>query len=591
MGKIIQSIEVINFKSLKCVSVNLYNININYGLNGMGKSSLIQALLLIKQSLEEQLLPNTGITLNGSCTSLGVGKDVFCEYGDDKYGIEFKLTFQDRVSILNLDYSPSIQNSDFLALNINKSKNIEEITDLNIHYLKSERIAPQAYFTRSSYHVERNNSLGNSGEYLAHFLDFNENFVVSERRRHKGASSNRLVENIEKWLKEISPDIRFHVNSDSDNNIAQIRFFYTNHHQKTRNHKPGNVGFGITNVLPLITMLLSASSNSILILENPELHLHPRGQEALAELITQCAGDNLQLFIETHSTELINALSKFSVSQNITYSLNFFHRKENSFETEISSHKIISPDIPDIYSFLSNESIENGEINNKLKAITRPTILTEGKTDTKILQKVLEILQSNDEFGDLEVSITNLETLSGGDKLFAVANNLGEVSKAKIICLFDRDFKSKIRIDDSSGCLWRSLGKNTYTLMLPCPSFRVCGNNVSVELLFTNETLSIEDANGRRLYLSSEFNMYGNHKVKEGIRWIENTGKIKKYLTPEDEKILDSSNDIIDSNEVKVVHSKNDFAERIVNDDINLSAEDLEPFRALFRAIEKIIQD
>ncbi len=72
-----------------------------------------------------------------------------------------------------------------------------------------------------------------------------------------------------------------------------------------------DVGFGISQVLPVITMLLSAPEGSIVLLEQPELHLHPNAQAALADLMLQAAETrNLQLIVESHSEHILRRMQR-----------------------------------------------------------------------------------------------------------------------------------------------------------------------------------------------------------------------------------------------------------------------------------------
>lgn len=72
-----------------------------------------------------------------------------------------------------------------------------------------------------------------------------------------------------------------------------------------------DVGFGISQVLPVITMLMSAPSGSIILLEQPELHLHPNAQAALADLMLEVAEKrNLQLIVESHSEHIVRRLQR-----------------------------------------------------------------------------------------------------------------------------------------------------------------------------------------------------------------------------------------------------------------------------------------
>ncbi len=72
-----------------------------------------------------------------------------------------------------------------------------------------------------------------------------------------------------------------------------------------------DVGFGISQVLPVITMLMSAPEGSIILLEQPELHLHPNAQAALADLLLEVAEKrNLQLIVESHSEHIVRRLQR-----------------------------------------------------------------------------------------------------------------------------------------------------------------------------------------------------------------------------------------------------------------------------------------
>ena len=72
-----------------------------------------------------------------------------------------------------------------------------------------------------------------------------------------------------------------------------------------------DVGFGVAQVLPAVAMLLSAPEGSIVLLEQPELHLHPNAQAALADLLLDVAEKrNLQLIVESHSEYIVRRLQR-----------------------------------------------------------------------------------------------------------------------------------------------------------------------------------------------------------------------------------------------------------------------------------------
>lgn len=73
---------------------------------------------------------------------------------------------------------------------------------------------------------------------------------------------------------------------------------------RTAPFRTTNVGFGISYSLPIIVACLTSQKGSILIVENPEAHLHTLGQRKMAELLARTAEAGVQIFIETHSREI-----------------------------------------------------------------------------------------------------------------------------------------------------------------------------------------------------------------------------------------------------------------------------------------------
>lgn len=72
-----------------------------------------------------------------------------------------------------------------------------------------------------------------------------------------------------------------------------------------------NVGFGVSQVLPVLTLLATAPENSIVIMEQPEMHLHPKAQSDLADvLIDAIKNRRIQIILESHSEHLLTRLQR-----------------------------------------------------------------------------------------------------------------------------------------------------------------------------------------------------------------------------------------------------------------------------------------
>ena len=69
-----------------------------------------------------------------------------------------------------------------------------------------------------------------------------------------------------------------------------------------------DVGFGVSQVLPVLVALLCADGPAMLLLQQPELHLHPSAQAALGSLFCRMAETGRQLIVETHSDCIMNRI-------------------------------------------------------------------------------------------------------------------------------------------------------------------------------------------------------------------------------------------------------------------------------------------
>ena len=74
--------------------------------------------------------------------------------------------------------------------------------------------------------------------------------------------------------------------------------------------RPMHTGFGLTQVFPVVVAGLSANANDLLLIENPEVHLHPAGQAAMGGFPAEVASAGVQIVIETHSDHILNGIRR-----------------------------------------------------------------------------------------------------------------------------------------------------------------------------------------------------------------------------------------------------------------------------------------
>lgn len=302
----IKKIEVKNFKSIKKADVNVSNLNLLMGLNGMGKSSFIQTLLLLMQSdkLEERV-----IDLNGILAQIGQGRDALYQYAEEE-NIVFELTFDGQPK-----YSWKFgYQKDKEKLTAEKGYTKDQMSFFRkktspFQYIPANRIGPMDIYDASSVVVSDKKQLGLLGEYAAYYINvFGQEQVVSEKLRHSKASSTNLLSQINAWMKEISPGVSLNTKYVPEVNKVILDYQFDLLNDKTNTFRPKNVGFGISYVLPIVLALLTAEDGKLIVIENPESHIHPRGQAELGKLISLAANIGAQLFIETHSDHILNGI-------------------------------------------------------------------------------------------------------------------------------------------------------------------------------------------------------------------------------------------------------------------------------------------
>ncbi len=110
-----------------------------------------------------------------------------------------------------------------------------------------------------------------------------------------------------------------------------------------------DVGFGVSQVLPVLVALLVAKPGQLVYIEQPELHLHPKAQYALAKILVQTAKRGVKLVIETHSSLLLLQVQTLVAKGTIDPDLVKLHWFRRSYRNGTTS--IRSADLDEIGAF------------------------------------------------------------------------------------------------------------------------------------------------------------------------------------------------------------------------------------------------
>lgn len=303
----IKELSLKNFKCFKEISLRFSTVNILTGLNGMGKSTIMQSILLLGQS-QKSIISENALFLKGKYVNLGVGKDVLFEKAEeDEIGIT--IATNDREEEFWFEYQAD---ADVLMLkNSKRSKNQEILENWlgKIFYLSAYRIEPQFLYRIENEKDLSERYFGKDGEYAIQYLKlYGEENVKNDALIAENDSKVTINDQVRKWLDIISPGVAPVININISSRTAELQYEYIESREKTNSYKSINVGFGITYVLPVVVALVSAHPGDIILVENPEAHIHPRGQRMLGELIATVGAGGVQVIVETHSDHVLNGI-------------------------------------------------------------------------------------------------------------------------------------------------------------------------------------------------------------------------------------------------------------------------------------------
>ena len=310
----IDSLHITNFKAFQKQDLRIAPLTILTGLNGSGKSSFMQAILLLRQAFESGLMQQGLMAINGEYVRLGTPADVRNESsGEDEVSFRYGFTDSDPVFIA---FSFMGESDRVTQLKIDAPKFSKSgLFGHNFTFLAADRIVPQVYYELPS-DFKVGGRVGVHGEKTVHFLSqHGDSRIPISALAHTNGRSMQLSHQVEAWLGEVSPGVQIHSDSQSSLDIVSLSYSFLSRRDVSSKYRAPNVGFGLTYVLPVLVAVLSSQPGDLLLIESPEAHLHPKGQAKLGELFAIAAEAGVQLIVETHSDHVLNGV-RVAVHQN-----------------------------------------------------------------------------------------------------------------------------------------------------------------------------------------------------------------------------------------------------------------------------------
>jgi len=326
---LIDRLSITNFKAFASADISLAPYTLLSGLNSSGKSTVLQALALLRQAADAGLLgigngpedQPRGLPLNGELVELGTGRDILHEdYTDDGkqphigFGVsagpstfvEWRARYgrEDNLLPLTVREPPAAR---FMA--DSSGGTAYTLFNPGFQYLRADRINPATTYPRSYEMSVSRGFLGTHGEYTIDYLRHYQDEAVRPPVLHHPDASPRLLDQAEAWMGEICPGVKIQATAIEQTDLVRLGFQFTRARRLTTDpRRPTNVGFGLTYVLPVVIACLTAKPGSMILIENPEAHVHPRGQSIMARLTCAAAAAGAQVVVETHSDHILNGV-------------------------------------------------------------------------------------------------------------------------------------------------------------------------------------------------------------------------------------------------------------------------------------------
>jgi len=323
----LEAIELRNFKCYGALDLPCAALTVLTGYNAAGKSTALQALLLLAQAVRTAA-SHRELPLNGELVNLGSEGDVlrhgatdpFFDLGvrtaDERilwtFGSQKARSSRGLVRLRALEYRTGGKLTTAMGRRPARiwparggSKSALASALRSTVYVGAARAVPLDSFPMPRTAARPVGDVGAAGEFAPYwYLEYADEDVDAERRL-PGSYGGTVRAQVDAWLEELFPGARASADRLSPDAPIRLSFSLSRTSPWAR---PANVGFGLSYAFPMLVALLTREKGSIVVVDSAEAHLHPRAQSAVGRFLGQMAGAGLQIFVETHSDHLLSGV-------------------------------------------------------------------------------------------------------------------------------------------------------------------------------------------------------------------------------------------------------------------------------------------
>ncbi len=297
----LNSLKIEGFKRFAEQTFPLHALTVLAGMNGTGKTSVIHALLLMHEACRRK---DGFIELNGPY-DLELGNFSNLQNWDAPDKMCFVVSQHEHdsaewhVSGNPIELFASVQLP-------NTPPAVFDKQDRRFQYLSAERLGPRVIAECAALPLTMLNT-GHRGQFCAQLFHSEDKLEIDLARctPNTTETDSRLLRlQTEGWLSRIARPIEIDSEALPIAGAAALRFRIPDGDWV----RPTNMGFGVSYALPIILAGLIAENDGLLIIENPEAHLHPSGQSEIGRFLATISASGVQVIVETHSDHVLNGI-------------------------------------------------------------------------------------------------------------------------------------------------------------------------------------------------------------------------------------------------------------------------------------------
>lgn len=362
----VSKLKLRNFKCYREAELGFAPLTVFAGMNAVGKSTVLQALLFLRQSMLERREGDSRLPVNGRLVSFGQVDDLLYAYGrrNSAHGnVAVSVEFDCGAAQAGLsaywhetDASMRIQKQILEIETLSATDRSLPLFSEDFAYLCADRVGPRTNFKAPTPEEARLNFLGNQGEFCAwHLADrqLSKLHIPELLVDQDGIYGDSLIQQVSAWMSKMGRQMRVSADMNERQQSAWLAFsFLEGEDGYGLDYSPSNVGFGLTYSLPIFVALLALPKGGLALIENPEAHLHPKGQVAMGMFLSKVAANGIQVVVETHSDHILNGMRlavKKDIVRGTDVRLNFVAKGDSERDVEIATPRILQSGAIDVW--------------------------------------------------------------------------------------------------------------------------------------------------------------------------------------------------------------------------------------------------